>query len=88
MLNSVTGTLVGTGLAASDGDLTGFDMHNTPSREMAVDMSQERNRGSGNWYQRNAAFERDFGKKYDLRVKSVPFVAFFVEPVLLLVALL
>ena len=88
MLNSVTGTLVGTGLAASYSALSGFDMNNTPSREMAVDMSKERNRGSGNRYQRNAAFERDFGKKYDLRVKSVPFIAVFVEPVLLLVALL
>ena len=70
IVNPVTGTLVGTGLAAGAGGLAGFYMNNTPSREMAVDMSKDRKRGSGNGYQRDAAFERDYGRKYDRKVRE------------------
>ena len=70
ILNPVTGAVVGTGLAAGAGGLAGFYMNNTPSREMAVDMSRDRKRGSGNGYQRDAAFERDYGKKYDRKVRQ------------------
>ena len=70
ILNPVTGTLVGTGLAAGAGGLVGYNLSNTPSREMAVDMSKDRKRGTGNGYQRDAAFERDCGKKYDRKVRE------------------
>ena len=46
-------------------------MNNTPSREMAVDMSKDRKRGSGSGYERDAAFEKNYGKKnYDRKVKQ------------------
>ena len=70
ILNPVTGTLVGTGLAAGAGGLVGYNLSNAPSREMAVEMSKDRKRGSGNGYQRDAAFERDYGKKYNRQVKQ------------------
>lgn len=70
ILNPVTGTLVGTGLAAGAGGLVGYNLSNAPSREMAVEMSKNRKRGSGNGYQRDAAFERDYGKKYNRQVRQ------------------
>ena len=70
ILNPVTGAVVGTGIAAGLGGLTGYHLTNAPSREMAVDMSKDRKRGSGNGYQRDAAFERDYGKKYDRKVRE------------------
>ena len=70
ILNPVTGALVGTGIAAGGGGLAGFYMNNTPSREMAVDMSKDRKRGSGSGYERDAAFEKNYGKKYDRKVKQ------------------
>ena len=70
IVNPVTGAVVGTGIAAGLGGLTGYHLTNAPSREMAVEMSKDRKRGSGNGYQRDAAFERDYGKKYDRKVKQ------------------
>jgi hypothetical protein len=70
ILNPVTGAVVGTGIAAGLGGLTGYHLTNAPSREMALDMSKDRKRGSGNGYQRDAAFERDYGKKYDRKVRE------------------
>ena len=70
IINPVTGTLVGTGLAAGAGGLTGFYMNNTPSAEMALAMAQDRKRGSGSGYERDAAFEKNYGKRYDRQVKQ------------------
>lgn len=33
-------------------------------------MSKDRKRGSGSGYQRDGTFERDFWKKYDLKVRE------------------
>lgn len=70
ILNPVTGAVVGTGLAAGTGGLIGYHLNNTPSRAMAVDMAHDRKRGSGSSYDRDAAFERDYGRKYDRKVKQ------------------
>lgn len=70
LINPVTGTLVGTGLAAGVGGLTGFYMNNTPSAEMALAMAQDRKRGLGSGYERDIAFEKNYGKKYDRQVKQ------------------
>lgn len=70
VLNPVTGTLVGTGIAAGLGGLTGYHLTNAPSRAMAVDMAKDRKRGSGSGYERDAAFERDNGRKYARKVNQ------------------
>ena len=70
IINPVTGTLVGTGIAGGLGGLTGFYMNNTPSAEMALAMAQDRKRGSGSGYERDMAFEKNYGKKYDRQVKQ------------------
>ena len=70
IVNPVTGTIVGTALAGGAGGLTGFYMNNTPSREMAVDMSKDRRRGAGSGYERDVAFEKNYGKKYDRQVRQ------------------
>lgn len=70
ILNPVNGSLVGTGVAAGLGGLTGYTLNNTPSAAMALDMARDRKRGSGSSYERDAAFERDYGRKYDRKVKQ------------------
>lgn len=63
ILNPVTGSLVGTGIAAGLGGLTGYTLNNTPSAAMALDMARDRKRGSGSSYERDAAFDKNYGKK-------------------------
>ena len=87
IINPVTGAVVGTGIAAGLGELTGDHLTNAPSREMAVNMSKDRKRGSGSGYQRDGAFERNFGKSTTLRSGSMASVVVFMERPLVLVAL-
>ena len=70
IINPFPGTLVGNELAAGAGNLAGFQMSNTPSAEIAMAMAKDRKRGSGSGYDRDAACEKKYSKKYDRQVKQ------------------
>lgn len=70
IFNPVTSTAIATGLGVGGGGLIGYHLNNAPTKQMAVEMVNDRKRGSGSGYERDAAFERDYGKKYNRKVKQ------------------
>ena len=63
LINPVTGTVVGTGVAAGMGGLTGYALSSGPSAQMMKGMQADYRRTPGKGYERDENYVRQYGKK-------------------------